>query len=115
MPAAGPPLCPSAPNLNLHTPYRENWELRALVCTETFLALILILHTCETCKPTSEYDKLATLAGISISPDGTEDAKLYVRSLPDITVRPWQMEDTLDSDEEVEYMVADGADPCLSM
>jgi len=22
------------------------------------------------------------------------------------------MEDTLDSDEEVEYMVADGADPC---
>jgi len=33
---------------------------------------------------------------ISISPDGTEDKKLYVRGLPDITVEPWQMEDTLD-------------------
>jgi len=41
---------------------------------------------------------------ISISPDGTEDTKLYVRGLPDITVGPWQMEDTYD----VEYM--DGAD-----
>jgi len=43
-------------------------------------------------------------------------AKLYVRGLPDITVGPWQMEeDTLDSDEEVEYMVVDGTDPCPSM
>jgi len=50
---------------------------------------------------------LATLAGISISPGGTEDAKLYIRGLPDITVGPWQMQDTLDSDEEVEYMVAE--------
>ena len=42
-------------------------------------------------------------AGISISPDGTEDMQLYVRGLPDITVGPWQIEDSLDSDEEVEY------------
>jgi len=42
---------------------------------------------------------------ISISPDGTEDTKLYVCGLPDITVGPWQMEDTY---EDVEYM--DGAD-----
>ena len=46
--------------------------------------------------------------GIPISPDGTEDTKLYVRGLPDITVGPRQMEDTWDSDEDVEYM--DGVD-----
>jgi len=45
---------------------------------------------------------------ISITPDGTEDTKLYVRGLPDITIRPWKMEDTWDSDADVEYM--DGAD-----
>jgi len=27
-------------------------------------------------------------AGISISPDGAEDTKLYIRGLPDIIVRP---------------------------
>ena len=39
----------------------------------------------------------------------------YVCGLPDLTVGTWQVEDTLDSDEEVGYMVADGADPCPSM
>jgi len=39
-------------------------------------------------------------ADIYISPGETEDGKLYVRSLLDITVGIWQMEDTLDSDEE---------------
>jgi len=77
-------------------------ELMALACPETFLALILILHTCETYKPTSEYDKLAKLAGTLHLLIG--DAKLHIRGLSDITVRPWQ-EDTLDSDEEVEYLV----------
>jgi len=33
---------------------------------------------------------------ISISPDGTEDTKLYGRGLPDFTVGPWQMEDIWD-------------------
>ena len=47
-------------------------------------------------------------AGTSISPDGTEDTKLYVRDLPDNTVGPWLMEDTWDSNEDVEYM--NGAD-----
>ena len=49
-------------------------------------------------------DSIIKQAGISLSPDGTEDTKLYVRGLPDITVGPWKMEDfsgTLDSDEEV--------------
>jgi len=70
--------------------------------------------TCETCKPTSEHNKLATSfkqAGISISPDGAEDTKFHVHGLPDITVWPWLMEDTtntLDSDGGV---VVDGADP----
>jgi len=44
--------------------------------------------------------------GISLAPDGTEDTKLYVRELPDITVGLWKIEDstrTMDSDEEVEY------------
>jgi len=71
------------------------------------MTIILILHSCGACKPTSDHDKLATSfkqAGISISPNGTEDTKLYEHGLPDITVGPWQMEDTtdtLDSDEEV--------------
>jgi len=37
---------------------------------------------------------------------GKKDTKLYVGGLPDITVRPWEIEDsthTMDSDEEVEY------------
>jgi len=45
-------------------------------------------------------------AGISISPDGTENPKLFVCGLPDIIVGPWRMEDSIDmfdSDEEVEY------------
>jgi len=55
--------------------------------------------------------------GKSISPDGTENTKPYVHGPPDITNGPWQVEDatdTLDSGEEVVYMVVDGAGPCPS-
>ena len=55
---------------------------------------ILVRHASRHLNMTSQK----TLAGISISPDGTENAKLYVCGLPDITVGPWQMEDMLDSD-----------------
>jgi len=39
-------------------------------------------------RDTSEHD-FAYLYSIFICPDGTEDTKLYVRDLPDITVGPW--------------------------
>ena len=58
--------------------------------------------------PTEKKDSIIKSfkqAGSSLSPDGTEDTKLYIRGLPDITVGPWQL-DTLDSDEEVEFMAA---------
>jgi len=52
-------------------------------------------------------------AGISISPDGSEDTKLYVHSLPNITVGPWQMDDMLDSEEEVAYLATEESGPGL--
>ena len=37
------------------SPIPENWELAPCLCCG-ISALILILHTCEACKPTSEHD-----------------------------------------------------------
>ena len=76
---------------------------RRMLITQAVAQAWLWLHT----KKKDYIIKPFKQEGISWS---LEDAKLYVRDLPDITAGPRQMEDfsdTLDADEEVEYTVED--------
>ena len=90
----------------------ESVGRRRILITQAVGKAWLWLHT----EKKDSIIKSFKQAGISLTPNGTEDTKLYIRGLPDITVGPWQTTDALDTDEEVEYMVAaEGADPCPSM